>query len=52
MIIELRKYNEIGELLIETETTGSWGQICYLDGGLRVSVTMVAIHMGRKETGA
>ena len=31
MIIELRKNNEIGELLIETETTGSWGHICYQD---------------------
>jgi len=52
MIIELRKYNEIGELLIETEMTGSWGHICYQDGGQRVSVTMAAVHMGKKETGA
>ena len=51
MIIELRKYNEIKELLIETETTGSQGHICYQDRGQRVSVTMVAVHMGRKETG-
>jgi len=52
MIIKLQKYNEIGELLIETETTGSWGHICYRDRGWRVSVTTVDLHMGRKELGA
>jgi len=34
MIIELRKYNEIGELLIETETTGSWDMYAiWMEGG-------------------
>ena len=51
MIKELGKYNEIGELLIENRTTGLQGQICYQDGGQRVSVTMVAVHMGVNETG-
>ena len=51
MIIKLRNYNEIEELLIETGTTGSQGHICYWDGGRRVSVTMTAVCMGRKETG-
>ena len=31
MIIELRKYNEIGELLIENRTTGSQAQVSYRD---------------------
>src|SRR5882724_3157720 len=51
MIIELERYNEIGELLIEIGITGSQGHICYQDGGQRVSVTMVAVHMGVKEMG-
>jgi len=51
MIIKLRKYNEIGELLIETETTGLQGHVCYWDRGGRVSVTTVAVCMGRKEMG-
>src|SRR5882724_866993 len=29
MIIELERYNEIGELLIENSTTGFQGHICY-----------------------
>jgi len=51
MIIELGKYNEIGELLIENRTTGSPGHVCYWDGGQKVSVTRVAVCMGVKETG-
>jgi len=51
MIIELGKYNEIGELLIENRTTGSQGHVCYWDGGQKVSVTRVAVHMGVKEMG-
>jgi len=51
MITELERYNEIGELLIEFGITGSQGYICYWDGGLRVSVTMVAVCMGVKEVG-
>jgi len=51
MLIRLKKYNEIGKLLIETGTTGSQGHICYQDRGWKVSITTVAIHMGRKETG-
>ena len=50
MIIELRKYNEIREL-IENRTTGSQGYICYWDRGWRVSVTTVALHMGVEEMG-
>ena len=33
MIVELRKYNEVRELLIGIETTGLWGHVCYWDGG-------------------
>ena len=51
MIIELERYNEIGELLIKIRTTGLHGHICYQDGGQRVSVTIVAVCMGVKETG-
>jgi len=51
MIIELERYNKIGELLIENRTPGFQGHICYQDGGQRVSVTMVAVHMGVKEMG-
>ena len=45
MIIELRKYNETGELLIEKGTTGSQAQVIYWDGDWRVSVTGVAVRM-------
>ena len=45
MIIELERYNKIGELLIEIGSTGSQGHICYQDGDWRVSVTMAAVHM-------
>ena len=50
MIIELGKYNEIGELLIENRITESQVHLCYRDGGRRVSVTRVAVHMGVEET--
>jgi len=51
MIIELERYNEIGELLIEKGTTGSQGHACYWDRNLRVSVTRAAVHMGVEEMG-
>ena len=51
MIIKLRKYNEIGELLIENRTTGSQEHVSYWNGGWSVSVTRVAVHMGVKEMG-
>jgi len=51
MIIELERYNKIGVLLIENRATGSQGHIHYQDGGQRVSVTMVAVHMGVEEMG-
>jgi len=51
MIIELGRYNEISELLIENRTTGLHGHVCYWDRGQRVSVTMAAVSMGVKETG-
>ena len=51
MIIELRKYNEIGELLIENRTTGSLAHVSYWDEVWEASVTRVAVCMGLKETG-
>ena len=51
MIIELERYNEIAEPLIENRVTGLCGHICYQNGGQRVSVTMAAVHMGVKGTG-
>jgi len=51
MIIKLGKYNKIGELLIENRTIGSQGQVCYQDGGWRVSVTRTAVHMVVEEMG-
>jgi len=51
MIIELVRYNKIGELLIENGTTGFQGHVCYQDGGQRVSVTMAAVCMGKEEMG-
>jgi len=51
MIIKLKKYNEVGELLIGMAAIGSQEHICYRDRAQRVSVTMVAVHMGVKETG-
>jgi len=51
MIIELRTYNEIGELLIGNRTTGLQAQVSYQDRVQETSVTMAAVHMGVKETG-
>jgi len=34
MIIELGKYNEVGELLISIDTIGSLRHVCYWDMGL------------------
>ena len=51
LIIELKKYNRVRELLIGIDTTGSWGHVCYWDSSWRVSVTMVAVHMGVEEMG-
>jgi len=51
MIIELRKYNEIGELLIENGTTGLQAQVSYWDGVQEASVTSVVVCMGVKEMG-
>ena len=51
MIIELRKYNKVRELLIEVGTTGLQGHVCYQDGEWKASVTMVAVCMGKEETG-
>jgi len=51
MIIELERYNEIGELLIENRTGGLQGHVCYQDGGWRASVTREAVCMGWKRWG-
>ena len=51
MIIELRKYNEIGELLIGNRTTESQAQVSYWDRVREASLTRVAVCMGMKETG-
>ena len=51
MIIELRKYNEIGELLKENRTTGLQAQVSYWDGVREASVTRAAVHIGVKEMG-
>jgi len=51
MIIELEKYNEIGELLIENRTTGSQGHVCYQNGGWSISVARAAVCMEVEETG-
>ena len=50
MIIELRKYIKVGELLIENRTTESQGHIHYQDRVRRVSVTRAAVCM-EKGTG-
>jgi len=53
MIIELGKYDEARELLIENRTTGLQGHVCYQNGGQRVSVTKAAVCMGCEQgTGA
>jgi len=51
MIIELRKYNEIGELLKGNRTTGSQAQVSYWDEVWEAPITMAAVRMGVKETG-
>jgi len=51
MIIKLRKYNEIGELLIGNRTTESQGHVCYWDRDWSISVTREAVHMEVKGTG-
>jgi len=51
MIIKLRRYNEIGELLIENRITGLQVQVGYQDIVWEASVTRVAVRMGVKETG-
>ena len=51
MIIKLRKYNKIRELLIENRTTGLQGHVSYWDRGQEASVTRVAVCMGVKEIG-
>ena len=50
MIIELRKYDEIGELLIENGTTGSQAQVSYWDMVQEACVTRAAVRMGVKGT--
>ena len=51
MIIKLRKYNEIRELLIENRTTGFQAQVSYWNRVQEASVTRAAVHMGVKEMG-
>ena len=51
MIIELREYNEIGELVIGDRVTGSQAQVSYWDEVRGASVTRVAVRMGVKEMG-
>src|SRR5882724_9771543 len=51
MIIELRKYIEVRELLIEKGSTGSQAQVIYRGEDRRVSVTRAAVHMEGKERG-
>ena len=45
MIIKLRKYNEIRDLLIENGTTGSQAQVSYWDVLQEVSVTREVSHI-------
>jgi len=51
MIIELRKYIEVGEILIESEITGLQAQVSYWNRDRRVSVTRVAVCMEEKGRG-
>ena len=51
MIIKLRKYKEIRELLIGKGTTESQAQVIYWDRGWEASVTMVAVCMGVEKMG-
>ena len=45
MIIKLRKYNKIRELLIENVGKGLWGYICFQHGGWKVWRTTAAVHV-------
>ena len=49
MIIELRKYNQIRELLIGNRATGSQAQVSYWDRVQEATVTMAVVCMGVKE---
>ena len=51
MIIELRRYNKIGELLVANGTTGSQAQVSYWDMVRETSVTRVAVCMGLRRWG-
>ena len=51
MIIELRRYNKIRELLIENGTTGLQAQVSYQDMVQETSGTRVAVRMGVKGMG-
>jgi len=51
LIIELRKYNEIRELLIENGNHKVTAQVSYWDRVWEASVTRAAVHMWVKETG-
>ena len=51
MIIKLRKYNEIEELLKRNRTTGSQAQVSNQDGVQEAPVTMAAVRMGVEEMG-
>src|SRR5882724_2274020 len=51
MIIELRKYIKVGELLIESGITGSQAQVSYRNEDRRVSVTREAVCMEEKGMG-
>jgi len=51
MIIELRKYNETGELLKWNRTTGLQAQVSYQDRVREALITMAAVHMGVEEMG-
>ena len=51
MIIELRKYNEIRELLIGNRNTRSQAQVGYQDVDWEAFVTRAAVRMGLNEMG-
>src|SRR5882724_8426981 len=48
VMIELRQYNETGELPIKNGTTGSQPHVCYWGGNRRVYVTGAAVCMEEK----
>jgi len=52
MIIKMGKYNETDALLKYMDATGSWGHVGYWDRDWKVSVTMVALCMGKEGTEA